>query len=83
MNRSLVPLLFVVAEKRKTRSGHGKLSARVAMEEGLLGVYELARALVNSGRSMNIATFSTQDLREQGHKSYVASYRKNEEFVIP
>ena len=35
---------------------------------------ELARALplVNRGRSMNIATFSTQDLQEQDHKSYVA-----------
>ena len=32
---------------------------------------------------MNIATFSTQDLREQGCKSYVASYHANEELVIP
>ena len=31
---------------------------------------------------MNIATFSTQDLREQGHKSYVATYQANEELVI-
>ena len=32
---------------------------------------------------MNFATFSTLDLREQGHKSYVTSYRTNEELVIP
>ena len=31
---------------------------------------------------MDIATFSTRDLREQGRKSYVASYRANEELVI-
>ena len=43
---------------------------------------ELARALVNHGRSMNIATFSTQDLREQGRKSYVATYQANKELVI-
>ena len=46
-------------------------------------VCELARALVNRGRSMNNATFSTRDLRQQGHKSYVASYHANEEWVIP
>ena len=44
---------------------------------------ELARALVNRGRSMNIATFSTRDLQEQGGKSYVASYWESEELVIP
>ena len=38
---------------------------------------ELARALVNRDRSMKIAIFSTQDLKEQCHKSYVASYRVN------
>ena len=43
---------------------------------------ELARALVNHGRLMNIATFLTQDLREQAHKSYVVSYQVNEELVI-
>ena len=32
--------------------------------------------------SMDITTFSTLDLREQGHKSYVASYQVNEELVI-
>ena len=32
---------------------------------------------------MNIAIFSTQDLQEQGCKSYVASYQANEELVIP
>ena len=28
-------------------------------------------------------TFSTENLQEQGHKSYVASYWENEELVIP
>ena len=32
------PLLFVVAEKRKTQSGHVRLLARLAMEQGLLSV---------------------------------------------
>ena len=45
-------------------------------------VCELARALVNCGRSMKIATFSTRDLQEQYRKSYVASYRANKELVI-
>ena len=47
--------------------------------------YSLAwpRALVNHSWSMNIATFSTRDLWEQGCKSYVASYRANEGLVIP
>ena len=40
------------------------------MEEGLHSVW----ALVNRGRSMNFATFSTPDMQEQGRKSYVASY---------
>ena len=40
------------------------------MEEGLLRVCELIRALVNHGRSMNIATFLTRHLQEQ---CYVAS----------
>ena len=31
---------------------------------------------------MDITTFSTLDVREQGRKSYVASYRVNEELVI-
>ena len=44
---------------------------------------ELARALVNHGQSMNIAIFSTWDLREQGRrKSYVARYWANEELLI-
>ena len=43
---------------------------------------ELARALVNHGWSMNIATFSTQDLREQGHKSYtITSDKSHSSFV--
>ena len=60
-------------KNRKTRSGHARLHARVAMEEGLLSVCELTKAVVNRSRSMNIATFSTQDLQEQCRKSYVAS----------
>ena len=43
---------------------------------------ELARALVNCGRSMKIATFSTRDLQEQCRKSYVASYQAYKELVI-
>ena len=43
---------------------------------------EITRALVNRGWSMNIAAFSTRDLREQDRKSYVASYRANKELVI-
>ena len=31
-------LLFVVRKKGKARSGHARLSARVAMEEGLVSV---------------------------------------------
>ena len=42
----------------------------------------VARVLVNHDRLMNIATFSTWDLQEQGHKSYVASYWVNKELVI-
>ena len=34
---------------------------------------ELARALINRGWSINIATFSIWDLQEQCRKSYVAS----------
>ena len=41
---------------------------------------ELARALVNLGQSMKIATFSTRDLQEPCRKSYVAGYQVNEEF---
>ena len=43
---------------------------------------ELARALVNRGQSMNIATFSTRDLREQGRKSNVTNYHANKEMVM-
>ena len=32
---------------------------------------------------MNITTFSTRGLQEQGRKSYVASYRVNKELVAP
>ena len=34
----------------------------------------IARALVNRGWSMKIAAFSTRDLQEQRHKSYVTRY---------
>ena len=44
---------------------------------------KLARALVSCGQLMNIATFSPQDLQEQGRKSYVASYWANEQLEIP
>ena len=47
-----------------------RLCARVAMEESLLSVWVSQSIAI--GQSMNIATFSTQDLQEQGHKSYVA-----------
>ena len=36
---STLPLLFVVAEKQKTWSGHARLRAKVAMKEGLLNVW--------------------------------------------
>ena len=78
----LFPLLFVVVENGKTRSGNARLHARVAMRKAC-SVCELARVLVNRGKSMNIATFSTRDLREQGCKPYVTSYHANEELVIP
>ena len=62
----------MVGETRKTRSGHARLRARVAMRKAC-SVCELARVLVNRNRSMNIATFLTRDFREQGRKkSYVA-----------
>ena len=44
---------------------------------------KLARALVSRGQAMNIATFSLQDLQEQGRESCVASYWANEELEIP
>ena len=33
------PLLFCSGRKRKTQSGHARLLARLAMEEGLLSVW--------------------------------------------
>ena len=44
-------------------------------------VCELAKALVNRDRSMKIVIFSTRDLQEQCHKSYVANYRVNKKSV--
>ena len=43
---------------------------------------KLARALVNCGRLMRIAAFTTRDLQEQCHKFYVASYWAKKELVI-
>ena len=82
--RPLFSLLFVVAEKQKN-----KVWTCEAMYKSSYGgrlaqcVRDLARALVNCGRSINIATFSTQNLWEQGRKSYVASYQVNKELMIP
>ena len=59
--------LFVVTEKW---SGYARLHARVVMEGGLLSVW--VSQGINCSRSMDIATFSTWDLREQGCKSYIA-----------
>ena len=61
----------------KTWSGHERLCAR----EGLLSVW-VSQSMVNRGRPMNITTFSTQDLREQAHKSYEASYQANNEWLV-
>ena len=82
------PLSFVVAEKWKNavwtckamcKGSHGEAHGERLAQL----VCKLARVLIISGRSMNVAAFSTQDLREQGCKSYEASYRANEELVIP
>ena len=45
-------------------------------------VCELARVLIISSWPMNITAFSTRGLREQGCKSYEASYRVNKELVL-
>ena len=45
-------------------------------------VCELTRVLIISSWSINIAAFPTHDLREQGHKSYEASYQANKEFSV-
>ena len=60
--------------KRKIQSGHTSRDTckGIAMDywRKACSVCKLARALrVNRGRSMNIAMFSTRDLREQGRKS--------------
>ena len=65
----------------KRWSGHARLHAKVAMDEGLLNVW-VSQSIGQSQLEINIATFSTQNLREQGCKSYVASYQVNEELVI-
>ena len=69
MARSPFLLLFVVAKH--------DLDVRGYMQgwpwRKACSVCELARALVNRSQLMNVATFSTRDLQEQGHKSYVAT----------
>ena len=64
------------------RSGNVRLRARVAAKTLAQLVCESARVLIISGWSMNIAAFSTRDLREQGHKSYEASLTSFIRFVI-
>ena len=68
-------------KNRKTWSGHARLCTRLAIEGSLLSVW--VSQSINRSWLMDIATFSTRDLWEQGCKSYVASYRANEELVIP
>ena len=74
----------MVAEKQENavwtcedtcKGSHGERLAQL--------VRKLARVLIISGRLMNIAAFSTRDLREQDHKSYEVSYRANKELVVP
>ena len=69
-------------KNRKTRSGHARLRARVTIEEGLLSVW-VSQSIGQSWSANEYCyTFSILDLWEQGHKSYVASYRPNKELVI-
>ena len=74
----------MVAEKRENtvctceatcKGNHGERLAQL--------VCELARVLIISSRSMNIAAFSTRNLQEQGRKSYEAICWVNEELVVP
>ena len=86
MTRPLLIFNLWWQKNGKTQSGDAikAICARVAMEEQLrktCSVCELARALVNRGQSMKIATFSSWDLQEQCRKSYVASYWANEELI--
>ena len=73
----------MVAEKWKNavwtceatyKGSHGERLAQL--------VCKLARVLIISGRLMNIAAFSTRDLREQGPKSCEASYWANKELLV-
>ena len=70
---------FVVAEKWKSTVWTCKATCK-GNHGGRLAqcVSQPYRALVNCGRSMKIATFSTRDLQEHCHKYYVASQRANE-----
>ena len=70
-------LILVMAEKWKNTSGHTRLYVRVQPWRNACSVFQLARALVSHCRLINIATFSTQDLREQGYKYYVGNYQAN------
>ena len=69
------------------RSGHARLRARVAISMEKLSlaqlVCELARVLIISGWLMNIAAFSTRDLREQGCKSCEDSHWVSKKLVVP
>ena len=71
----------MVVEKRENavwtcvdtcKGSHGERLAQL--------VCELARVLQSVD---NIAAFSTRDLQQQGCKSYDASYRANNELVVP
>ena len=82
MARPFFPLLIiVVAEKWKNMVWTCEAMCK-GSHGGRLAQCELARELVNHIRLMKIATFSIRDLQEQCRKSYVASYRANEELVI-
>ena len=74
----------MVAEKRKNAIWTCEATCKGSHRERLAHlVCELARVLIISGQSMNIAAFSTRDLQEQGRKSCEASYWANEELVVP
>ena len=72
----------MVAEKRKNAVWTCEATCKGSHGERLVQlVCELARVLIISGQSMNIAVFSTRNLREQGRKSCEASHWANEQLV--
>ena len=74
----------MVTEKRENAVWICKVTCKDSHGERLAQlVCELARVLIISGRPMNIAAFSTRDLRKQGRKSCEAGYWANEELVVP